>query len=946
MKVRVYELAREVGMDSKLLAVKLKEFGYDVTTHSSSLDEATAAEIRKRLSATHTEVQEKRIQTKGHKTIIRRRTKAVPPPVLEEIDLPDLPPSTTEPEAEEIEAAPVEAEAEIVEASPQQEEVVELPVKQTDQTEVPAADASLDDAPAVVASVASSDEPEAPTTVSVVPEEAASAPTSEVPVQESSEPDDSAQPEERKAEETKTTESVKPTETVQVEQKEKPEPIPASRKGLARVIKRAAIKLPVEEERPRPKKNKPKGSRPPARPAPKNTSGAARPFNAGPNNDHNSAPGKGKRGKRFVKFHHEPGAKAKRGRKQGYGVVDMEDVAMAGGRLSSALKLDRQRRGSKKMARGGGNEAGEAKAIKRRIQIYDTISIGDLAHRMGIKANELIVKLMGMGVMATVNQIIDLDTAVLVGAEFGYDVEQAMTEELNILNLEDNEAGGEMLSRPPVVTVMGHVDHGKTSILDAIRNSDVAAGEAGGITQHIGAHYVRSAQGEVVFLDTPGHAAFTEMRSRGAQVTDIVVLVVAADDGVMDQTKEAINHAKAAEVPIVVAINKIDKEDADPMRVKRELAEYDLVPEDWGGNTIFCEVSAKQNIGIDELVEQILLQAEILELKADPKRRARGRVVEAKLHKGLGAVATILIQQGTLRDGDAFVVGQFYGKVRSMFNDKGETVPESGPSMPVEVHGLSGVPSAGDEFIVMPDEKTAKGISSQRQTKSREKYLAQGSKISLENLFEKLQEGAMKELCVLLRADVQGTLEAFAKTLKKLSTNEIKLSIIHEGTGTITESDVLLASASDAIILGFNVRPSAKVQEVAKKENVDIRFYDVIYHAVDDITKALTGMLDPTFEERVIGTLEVRQIFSVPKIGVIAGSYVTDGKITRNAKVRLLREGVVVYTGNISSLRRFKDDAKEVSNGYECGVGIENYNDIKVGDTMEAFVMDEVEAIL
>ncbi len=939
MKVRVYELAREVGMDSKLLAVKLKGFGYDVTTHSSSLDEATAAEIRKRLSATHTEVQEKRIQTKGHKTIIRRRTKAVKPTVLDEIELPEPPPPVVELEAEVSKAVPLKSEAETAktdEAPPQAEAAVELAAGQDEKTEAPAVDSNTE--PSAVT------EPEKLETVTEP--ETASAPEPEVSAVEPAEQGEAASPEEIKADEEKTAGS-KATEVTPVQREEKPQPVAASRKGLARVIKRAAIKLPVEEERPRPKKNKPKGSKTTARPAYKGAaSGAARPFNGGPGNDHNSVPGKGKRGKRFVKFHHEPGAKAKRGRKQGYGVVDMEDVAMAGGRLSSALKLDRQRRGGKKMARGGGSEAGEAKAIKRRIQIYDTISIGDLAHRMGIKANELIVKLMGMGVMATVNQIIDLDTAVLVAAEFGYDVEQAMTEELNILNLEDSEAGGEMLPRPPVVTVMGHVDHGKTSILDAIRNSDVAAGEAGGITQHIGAHYVRSPQGEVVFLDTPGHAAFTEMRSRGAQVTDIVVLVVAADDGVMDQTKEAINHAKAAEVPIVVAINKIDKDDADPMRVKRELAEYDLVPEDWGGNTIFCEVSAKQNIGINELLEQILLQSEILELKADPKRRARGRVVEAKLHKGLGAVATILIQQGTLRDGDAFVVGEFYGKVRSMFNDKGETVPESGPSMPVEVHGLSGVPSAGDEFIVMPDEKTAKNISSQRQTKSREKYLAQGSKISLENLFEKLQEGAMKEFCVLLRADVQGTLEAFAKTLKKLSTKEIKLSIIHEGTGTITESDVLLASASDAIILGFNVRPNAKVQDMAKKENVDIRFYDVIYHAVDDITKAMTGMLDPTFEERVIGTLEVRQIFSVPKIGVIAGSYVTDGKITRNAKVRLLREGVVVYTGKISSLRRFKDDAREVASGYECGVGIENYNDIKVGDTMEAFVMDEVEAIL
>jgi translation initiation factor IF-2 len=534
----------------------------------------------------------------------------------------------------------------------------------------------------------------------------------------------------------------------------------------------------------------------------------------------------------------------------------------------------------------------------------------------------------------------------LVAADFGFEIEQGETEEHAIINLEEAEGGGNEMPRPPVVTVMGHVDHGKTSILDAIRNTDVAAGEAGGITQHIGAHYVRSPQGDLVFLDTPGHAAFTEMRSRGAQVTDVVVLVVAADDGVMDQTKEAINHARAAGVPILVAVNKIDKDDADPSRVQRELAELNLIPEAWGGDTIFCETSAKKGVGISDLVENILLQTEILELKADPNRLAKGWVIEAQLHKGRGPVATVLVKHGTLKVGDNLVVGRFYGKVRSLTDDRGKQVKEAGPSMPVEVQGLSGVPQAGDEFVVVPDEKMAKNVSQQRQLRTRENELASSSKISLDNLFEKLQEGEMKELRVILRSDVQGTLEAFGKAIEELSTEEIKVKILHSGTGTIIESDVLLAAASDALIIGFNVRPSIKVSDLAKTENVDIRYYDVIYHALDDIKKAMVGMLEPTFVEKVIGSAEVRQTFHVPKVGTIAGCYVTDGKIDRNGSIRLLREGVIVYTGKIGSLKRFKEDAREVQSGYECGIGIENYNDIKVGDQLEVFVMEETAAEL
>jgi translation initiation factor IF-2 len=586
------------------------------------------------------------------------------------------------------------------------------------------------------------------------------------------------------------------------------------------------------------------------------------------------------------------------------------------------------------------------KAIKKRIKVMETISVADLAHRMGVKSNEIIAKLMGFGVMATLNQALDVDTATLIGADFGYEVEQGITEEIGVQQLNELEGGGEMLPRSPVVTVMGHVDHGKTSILDAIRKTDVADGEAGGITQHIGAYHVTSSAGDVTFVDTPGHAAFTEMRSRGAQITDLVVLVVAADDGVMDQTREAIRHAQAAGVPILVAVNKIDKDNADPDRVKRELSDFGLAPEEWGGQTMYCETSAKKNIGIDTLLESIQLQAEILELKADATRKARGRVVEAKLDKGRGPVATILVQEGTLRTGDYFVVGQYSGKVRALINDKNKPVESAGPAIPVEVQGLTGVPQAGDEFIVVTDEKMARSVSQARILKARELELAAGSKVSLDRLFEKISETEIQELRVVLRADVQGTLEAFCSAAEKLSTDAVKVRILHEGTGTITESDILLASASDAIIIGFNVRPTTKVKELSIREHVDVRSYDVIYHALDDIKKAMVGMLEPTFVEEVIGNAEVRQLFHVPKVGTIAGCQVTDGKITRKSSVRVIRDGVVVFTGKIGSLRRIKDDVKEVLAGYECGIGIDNFNDLVEGDTLEAFVMNEVEASL
>ncbi len=546
------------------------------------------------------------------------------------------------------------------------------------------------------------------------------------------------------------------------------------------------------------------------------------------------------------------------------------------------------------------------KSTKRKIKIEEGIRVADLAQKMGVKAQEIIKLLFSLGIMATINQSIDIESASLVAAEFGFEVEKSGFSEEEYLQTAQEDKPEDLKPRPPVVTIMGHVDHGKTSLLDAIRSSNITAKEAGGITQHIGAYYVKTSKGDVVFLDTPGHEAFTAMRARGAQVTDIVILVVAADDGVMDQTREAINHAKAANVPIIVAINKIDKEGANPEKVKRELAEHGLIPEDWGGDTIFTEVSAKKKIGLDDLLEMLLLQAEVLELKANPNKPARGYIIEAKLDKGKGPVGTLLIQEGTLKQGDAFVCGLQAGKVRAMLNDQGKKIKEAGPSMPVEIQGFDGLPNAGDEFIVVENEKVARKIAENRQIKQREKELAKKNKISLENFLQGKLEGEAKTLNLVVKADVQGSLEAVSESLRKLSTEEVKIEIIHGGTGAITESDVMLAAASSAIIIGFNVRPTAKVKQVAERENVEIRFYDVIYHLTNEIKDAMSGMLAPVVKEEYLGQAEVLQTFNVPKVGRVAGCMVIDGKLMRNAKIRLLREGVVIYTGKLSSLKRFK----------------------------------------
>jgi translation initiation factor IF-2 len=579
------------------------------------------------------------------------------------------------------------------------------------------------------------------------------------------------------------------------------------------------------------------------------------------------------------------------------------------------------------------------RASKRVVRISEVITVADLAREMGVKVGEVIKKLMGMGMMATINQVLDADTATLIASEFDHQVENVAFDAESALEVEHQveEPEGALVARPPVVTIMGHVDHGKTSLLDAIRSTNVTAQEHGGITQHIGAYHVQVDGRSVTFLDTPGHEAFTAMRARGAKVTDIVVLVVAADDGVMPQTIEAINHARAAEVPIIVAVNKIDRPDADQERVKRGLSEYGLVSEDWGGDTVFAPVSAKTHEGIPHLLEMLLLQADILELEANPNKLARGTIIEAKLDRGRGPVATVLVQEGTLKVGDVFVCGIFSGKVRAMIDDKGAKVESAPPSFPVEILGLQGVPQAGDSFVAVADEAKARQVAEFRRSKQRETELVKTSKVSLEELYDQIKSGDVKELRVVLKADVQGSVEALTEALSRMSTDEVKLRVIHGSVGGITESDILLAAASNAIVIGFNVRPESKAAALATKEGVDVRLYTIIYEAVADVRAAMEGMLEPVFREQVQGRVEVRQVFNIQGVGAVAGCYVTEGKIQRGNLVRLLRDHVVVHEGKLASLKRFKDDVREVAAGYECGLGLDGYQDIKQGDVIEAF---------
>ncbi|WP_340609852.1 translation initiation factor IF-2 [Xenorhabdus bharatensis] len=582
-------------------------------------------------------------------------------------------------------------------------------------------------------------------------------------------------------------------------------------------------------------------------------------------------------------------------------------------------------------------------AVNRDVVIGETITVAELANKMAVKGSQVIKTMMKMGAMATINQVIDQETAQLVAEEMGHKVILRRENELEEALMSDRDTGETQAEpRAPVVTIMGHVDHGKTSLLDYIRSTKVASGEAGGITQHIGAYHVKTEKGMITFLDTPGHAAFTSMRARGAKATDIVVLVVAADDGVMPQTIEAIQHAKAANVPVVVAVNKIDKPEADPDRVKNELSQYGIIPEEWGGETQFMHVSAKAGLGIDELLEAILLQAEVLELNAVHSGMANGVVIESFLDKGRGPVATILVQSGTLNKGDIVLCGFEYGRIRAMRNELGQEVMTAGPSIPVEILGLSNVPSAGDEATVVRDEKKAREVALYRQGKFREVKLARQQKSKLENMFANMEEGKVSELNIVLKTDVQGTCEAICDSLLKLSTDEVKVKIIGSGVGGITETDATLAAASNAIILGFNVRADASARRIIENESVDLRYYSVIYSLIDEIKQAMSGMLAPEYKQQIMGLAEVRDVFKSPKFGAIAGCMVTEGNIKRNNPIRVLRDNVVIYEGELESLRRFKDDVNEVRNGMECGIGVKNYNDVRVGDMIEVFEVVEV----
>ena len=884
-KIRVYELAKKLNISNKDLVAKLQEMGFPVKSHSSTIEESQVKDVEDRLLGRKAQVV---VETKTRATVIRRRKKII------------------------------EVSTEIVSAPKAGEEAVETePVVEAEEER--AAEAAEETAGAVVepekAEAEEELEPEA--VVSEVPAEPEAAEVSkaeDVPVEEVE-----AEKEEAVA--------------VEPEPKSKIRKIGGPRTEPAKIISRPKIvpaKPEPEEKRVSMKKRKPRPASEEAVPP------EPIPLDFPPEPETR----KGVKKKKVKGKSQEPSGEETPRRKlfRRREIIEQTDLydndSMGRTRASRYHKAARATKKSQKTI------ITIPRAIKRRVKVAEAITVADLARKMGIKAPDVLRKLITMGTMANLNQPIDFDSAALVASEFDFELTKDSFDEQEILSVAETREE-DMVSRPPVVTVMGHVDHGKTSLLDAIRRTDVISGEAGGITQHIGAYHVKLRKGAVTFLDTPGHEAFTSMRARGAQVTDTVVLVVAADDGVMEQTREAIDHAKAAEVPIIVAINKIDKPEANPEQVKRELSELGLVPEEWGGETLFANVSAMTGEGIDGLLDLILLQAEILELKSVASGRAEGRVIEARLDRGRGPMATVLIRNGQLKSGDPFVCGVYRGKIRALLDDRGEILDQAGPSMPVEIQGISGVPNAGDEFIVLGDEKQTKQVSQYRQLKQRETELLKTSKITLENLFDRIKEGEHKELNVVINADVQGSLEAINDMLARLATDVIKVNVIRSSIGAISETDIMLAAASKAMIIGFTVRPNSAVQELADSENVEIRYYDVIYKLTEEVKGAMVGLLDPTYIERPIGQAEVIEAFHVSKVGTVAGSAVTSGKITRGSRVRLLRDGVVIFDGQLASLKRFKDDIREVTTGYECGIALENFNDIKIGDLIEAYVIEE-----
>lgn len=860
-KVRVYQLARELGLENTALMEKLRALGMDIKNHMASLSDDEVEQIRAQFRQEQAvKVDEVRL---GQNLIRRRRKVDVVPPSAPAEAAPVVKPAPVAPREEPAEVAPAREMKEI-EAPPSTVEE-KLP-------EVPEPAEELAPRPPATGETAVEPAPEL------------RGPTHEVPLP-----------------------PILPLAEGEVPATELPPPVALAKEETAvrPVLKkpveipRKPVWIPEEEEREKPGRK--------GRPA---------------------------LGRKVVEY------KPKRAKELVWeGGPDREVSLREEGEVRRERKVSIRRPPLKPLIT-------VPKPIKRKIRMGDTILVGELAKRMGVKAAEIIKKLMQNGVMSTINQAVDAETASSIASAYGYEVERLQPEEALLLQEEGEERPELLVERPPVVTIMGHVNHGKTRLLDAIRKTNVMESEAGGITQHIGAYKVNVGDKVVVFLDTPGHEAFTKMRARGAMVTDIVVLVVAADDGVMPQTLEAINHARAAGVPIVVAINKIDLPEANVDRVKQALTEHKLMPEAWGGDTLYAEISAKEGRGIQELLELILLQAEMLELKANPAKRMKGVIIEARLDRTLGPVATVLVREGTLRVGDPFVTGLHYGKVRALLDDRGARVSEAGPSIPVEVLGCSGVPEAGDPFFVVEDEKKAKLLSSLRAEKARQVDAAQAGRLSLDDLYERIRAEDVKELNIILKADVQGSVEALAGSLERLSTDKVKVKILHGGVGGVNESDVMLAAASNALVIGFNVRAEPKAMAMVEQEKVDVRFYTVIYDAVSDVKTALQGMLEPVYKEVFLGRAEVRETFMIPKVGMVAGSYVLEGKMERNAKVRVLRDSVQIHDGRIASLRRFKDDAREVAAGYECGIRIEGFNDVKVGDVLETYSLEQVSQVL
>ncbi len=872
-KRRAYELSKELGIDVKELVLYAQKAGVAIKNHMSNIDDEQMEKIVLFIERVK---RESRVEKRVGGRIIRRR--AVKPKFLEKVDEVQL----EEPEEEELpaEAAPESEKAAPVEESPVSEEVAE-----DSATEEPR-----------------DDDGEATDTESLDGTE------EEMGAEADESPDET--PDEAEAEKAGTEEDA---------ESEEPKRKPRKTRQISKIIKHIdleEVRAPVR--RPPPRGDSPRMGRGPSRP--QTPSEIIQPvFDSSPY----------RKGKSDA-YAEADGTDGRRRKKKGARRREVIDESY----------LDRRGKGSRKRRREMTPQKTQIttpKASKRVIRMAtDSIIVAELAKRMGIKANEIILKLIQLGLQVSLNQAIDQDTATIVASEFGYEVESVAFEEEQYFSHEDPEET--LKDRSPVVTVMGHVDHGKTSILDAIRKTNVADGEAGGITQHIGAYIVRRPSGNITFIDTPGHEAFTSMRARGANVTDIVILVVAADDGVMPQTIEAINHSKAAEAPIIVAVNKVDKPGSDPTRVRRELMNYGLVPEDLGGEHIMVDVSAKTGQGIDSLLEMVLLQAEILELKANPAReQAESVVLEGRLDRGRGPVATLLVRHGTIKVGDFFVCGSQAGKIKAMLDDRGERITEALPADPVEVLGFHEVPDAGEIFNTLADEKQAKTIAENRHRKKREKELAKTTKVSLEELAERAKAGELKTLSLVIKGDVQGSVEALRDALVKLSAEEVKIDIVSTGVGGITESDVLLASASNAIVLGFNVRAETKAQSLAEAEGVELKSYNIIYDVLEDIRSTMLGLAAPKFREDIIGHVEIRDTFVIPKVGTIAGSYVLDGKIMRSDSIRLYRDNVVIYTGRVGSLRRFKEDVAEVQSGYECGLSIDGYNDIKVGDLVEVY---------